>query len=182
MDDLLADIDAVVAVHLADLLQADNKRTMYAHKLLCGQHILNGFHREMGNERTPFTFEVEHHVVLHPADVDDVADGNLTVFAVDFEEDCSRKEEGGRRKEITFFLRFCRKSILVPPSSFLRPFDSKRPSAKRLVPRREPVLRFINRGDELIIADGLQEEVEGLDLVTLEGIFLKGGGEDDTCL
>ena len=62
----------------------------------------------------------------------------------------------------------CHLSILTPHSTLLTP--------------RKPFSRFINRGDELIIADGLQEEVEGLDLVALEGIFLKGGGEDDTRL
>ena len=104
VDDFVADIDAVVAVYLADLVKADDEGTVHSHELLWRQHVLNGFHREMGDEGTPFTFEIEHHIVLHSADVDDVADGNLAVFAVDFEEDCSRKEEGGRRKEITFFL------------------------------------------------------------------------------
>ena len=122
---------------------------MYTHKLLCGQHILNGFHREMGNERTPFTLEVEHHVVLHPADVDNVADGYLTVFAVDFEEKSSRRVEGGGWREITLEGGICHLSILTPHSTLLTP--------------RKPFSRFINRGDELIIADGLQEEVEGLD-------------------
>jgi hypothetical protein len=34
VDNLLADIDAVVAVHLADLVEADDKGTMNTHKLL----------------------------------------------------------------------------------------------------------------------------------------------------
>ena len=87
VDDLLADIDTVVAVHLANLVKADDEGTVHSHELLWRQHVLNGFHREMGDEGAPFTFEIKHHVVLHAADVDDVADGDLAIFAVDFEEE-----------------------------------------------------------------------------------------------
>ena len=52
-------------------------------------------------------------------------------------------------------------------------------SYSRPIIQTKPFLRLVNGGEELIIADGLQEEVEGTHLVTLEGVFLKGGGEDD---
>ena len=94
VNDLLADVNTVVAVYLLDLVEADNKRTMYAHKLLWRQHVLDRLHREMGDQRTTLAFEIEHHIVLHATDVDDVADGDLAVFAVDFEE------EGGSSRVI----------------------------------------------------------------------------------
>ena len=87
VDDLFADVDAVVAVYLADLVEADDEGPVYSHELLWGEHLLDGLHREMGDEWSPLAVEVEHHVVLHAADVDDVADGYLAVLAVDFEEE-----------------------------------------------------------------------------------------------
>ena len=43
----------------------------------------------------------------------------------------------------------------------------------------KPFLRLIDGSDKLVITDGLQEEIKGGDFVALEGIFLKGGGEDN---
>ena len=87
MDDFVADIDAVIAVYLADLVEADDEGPVYSHELLWGEHLLDGLHREMGDEWSPLAVEIEHHIILHPADVDDVANGYLAVLAVDFEED-----------------------------------------------------------------------------------------------
>ena len=36
VDDLFADVDAVVAVHLSDLVEADDEGTVYSHELLWG--------------------------------------------------------------------------------------------------------------------------------------------------
>jgi hypothetical protein len=41
------------------------------------------------------------------------------------------------------------------------------------------LMGFLDCSEELIVTDGLEEEVEGTDLVTLKGVFLKGCGEDD---
>ena len=124
----------------------------------------------MGDEGAPFTFEIKHHVVLHAADVDDVADGDLAIFAVDFEEGCRRCGGTGVRGCEICLVGRC---ILVLPRL--------RTPAPPII-QTKPFLRLVDGGEELIIADGLQEEVKGLDLITLEGVFLEGGGEDDTCL
>ena len=138
MDDFFANIDAVITIYFPDLVEANDKGTMDAHELLSGQHLLNGLHREMGDQRTALTVEVKHHVVFHATDIDDVADGNLTILAVDLEE-----ERCGLPFISTVY-------SLLTPGSFL--------SAK-------PLLGLINGGEEFIVADGLQEEVEGADLV-----------------
>ena len=45
----------------------------------------------------------------------------------------------------------------------------------------EPVLGLADRLEEVGVADGLQEIVEGIDFITIQSILLEGGGEDDTC-
>ncbi len=99
----------------------------------------------MGDQRLPLSIEVEHHVVLHPADVDNLRQCHLAVFPIDLEEN--------RRRDIV-----------------------------HAFPRGIILLRFIHSHEELIVADGLQQEVEGTHLVALEGILFEGGGEDDLCL
>ena len=42
--------------------------------------------------------------------------------------------------------------------------------------------RLFYRAEELVVSDRLQEEVERIHLITLEGIFLKGSDEDDASL
>ena len=167
MDNLFADIDAVVAIHLSDLVEADDKGTMNAHELLSGQHLFDGLHREMGDQWTALTVEVEHHIVLHATDVDDVADGNLTIFAIDLEENGTSPypSKGGEGLRTTLYV------LYTLPGRHSSPLGRS---------GEVPLLRLVDCSKELIISNGLQEEIEGTYLVTLEGIFLKGGGEDDT--
>ncbi len=51
MNDLLTDVDAVVPVYGAYLVECYNKRTMNTHEAVGGQHVLDRFHCEMGDER-----------------------------------------------------------------------------------------------------------------------------------
>ena len=64
-DNFVADIDTVVAVDAADLVEGNDIRTMYAHELLRGQHLFDRLHREVGNERLALAVEIEHHIVFH---------------------------------------------------------------------------------------------------------------------
>ena len=38
---------------------------------------------------------------------------------------------------------------------------------------------FLDSSNKLVISDGLQQEVDGADLVAFEGIFLEGCGKND---
>ena len=62
--------------------------------------------------------------------------------------------------EVAFIQRFWRRRILLP--------------------RSIPFFRFLDCGEEFIVADRLQEEVEGRDFVALEGVLFKCGGENHT--
>ena len=83
MNDLVTDIDTVVAIHLPYLAESHYIGTVNAHELLGRQHLLNGLHRQMGNQRLALIAEVEHHIVLQATDVEDVADGYLAELAID---------------------------------------------------------------------------------------------------
>ena len=69
--------------------------------------------------------------------------------------------------EITLLRIVHSRTILIPHSTFH-------------IPRKEP-LRLLHSGEELVIADGLQQEVERAHLVALKGILLEGGGKDHLC-
>ena len=81
--------------------------------------------------------------------------------------DLLRKEERGKWKENTSAAGSREKGNLLPPSSFLRPFGSKRPSAERLLPRKYDYTYLYN------IANHLSQEFYGAK--NLSAYELKGG-------
>ena len=87
VDDGLTDIDTVVAVDFTDLVETDDEGTMDAHETVGGEHLLDSLHREVGDKGTVLGVEKEHDIVFHATDVEDVTEGDLTVFAIDLEEE-----------------------------------------------------------------------------------------------
>ena len=81
--------------------------------------------------------------------------------------DLLRKEERGKWKENTSAAGSREKGNLLPPSSFLRPFGSKRPSAECLLPRKYDYTYLYN------IANHLSQEFYGAK--NLSAYELKGG-------
>ena len=86
VDDFLADVDAVVAVDFTDFVDGNNIGTVYAQEFFFGQHLLDGFHRQVGNERFGLVVEVEQHVVFHAIDIDDVVNIDVLPLAIDTDE------------------------------------------------------------------------------------------------
>ena len=83
---LLAYVDAVVAVHFPDVVEGNNVAAMYSQKAVGGQHVLHRLHGEVGDERPPLALQIEHHVVLHAAHIEDACERQLAQFAVDTDE------------------------------------------------------------------------------------------------
>ena len=116
MDDLLTDIDTVVAIHLLNLINGNDIGAMDTQETVFGQHVLYGFHRQMGDQRLGLVVKIEQHIVLHAIDIGNLVDGYVSPFAVDADEDSFWwKVEGGGRSEITFIPRFCQRTILAHP-------------------------------------------------------------------
>ena len=86
MDDFLADVDAVVAVDLLNLVDGNDVRTMDTKETVLGQHVLYGFHRQVGNQSFGLVVEIEQHIVLHTIDIGDLVDRYVTPFAIDADE------------------------------------------------------------------------------------------------
>ena len=61
MDDFFSDVDAIVAI---DLLDGNDVGAMNAQEAVLGQHVLYGFHRQMGDQRLGLVVEIEQHVVF----------------------------------------------------------------------------------------------------------------------
>ena len=87
MDDLVADVDAVVAVDGADVCQGDDERAVHAHEALRRQHVFHGFHGEVADESLALAVNAEDDVVLHSVDVENAVEGYLAQFAVHLDED-----------------------------------------------------------------------------------------------
>ena len=64
VDDLLPDINAIIPVDGADLIQRHDIRTMDPHKATGRQHLFHGLHRHVGDKRTGLPFQIDHHVIL----------------------------------------------------------------------------------------------------------------------
>ena len=86
VDDFLTDIDAVVAVNLLNLVNGNDVGAMDTQKLIFGQHVLYGFHRQVGDQWFWLVVEIKHHIVFHTIDVGDLIDGYITPFAINPDE------------------------------------------------------------------------------------------------
>ena len=140
------------AAHRGDLVQGDDERPMNPHELSGGKHLLHALHRHMRDERLLLRSQENHHVILHSLDEQDIVELHLPEGAVDL-------EEGGR-------LRFGNRS------------RRDRRSRRRFL-QREPFPRLLRRLQELLVTDGLEQEIQGGNLVTLERILLESRREDD---
>ena len=87
VDDFLGDIDAIVAVNFLNLINGNNVGTMNAQKLVLGQHLLYGFHRQMGDQCLGLVVKIEQHIVFHTIDISDLVDGYVAPFAVNADKD-----------------------------------------------------------------------------------------------
>lgn len=87
MDDFFTDVDAIVAIDLLNLVDGNDVGAMNAQEAVLGQHILYGFHRQMGDKRLGFVVEIEQHVVFHTVDVGDLVDGHIAPFAINADKD-----------------------------------------------------------------------------------------------
>ncbi len=90
MYDFLANVDAIIAVNLLYLINGYDVGAVYAQELICGQHRLDCFHREVGDEGLAFSIEIEHDIILHSAYVGDAVDSDITQFAIHADEETLR--------------------------------------------------------------------------------------------
>ena len=122
---------------------------MDAHELGGGQVVLHLFHREQGDDGL-LTLKVNLQVFAHALDVADVADGDAHHAVVGLDEDGAVGLHGA-----ALLLGRVRVAQVV-------------------------LLLYLHRGtQEVVHAERLQQVVDGVDLVALDGIFRVGGGEDD---
>ena len=87
MDDLVTDIDTVVAIDFLDFVDMDDVGTMDTKELVLGQHFFYRLHRQMGDQRLGLVVEIEQHVVFHAIDVGNLVDGYVAPFAIDADKD-----------------------------------------------------------------------------------------------
>ena len=86
MNDLLADVDTVIAIYFLDFVNRDDVGAMHSQKLFLWQHLLNGFHRQMGDQWFGLVVEIKHHIVFHAVDVGDLVDSHVAPFAINPDE------------------------------------------------------------------------------------------------
>ena len=61
--------DAFMRINRSYVVRLDKIRTVDTHEMLKGKYFFDGFHRQMGNQRLAYIFEIEHNVVFHATDV-----------------------------------------------------------------------------------------------------------------
>ena len=59
MNDFLADVDTVITIYFLDFVNGDDVGAMHSQKLFLGQHLLNGFHRQMGDQWLGLVVEIK---------------------------------------------------------------------------------------------------------------------------
>ena len=79
---LLTDVNAVVTIYLADMVERYDVAAVYTQETAHRQHILHALHGQMGDERPSLAFEIEHDVVFHSTDIKDAVERQLAQFAV----------------------------------------------------------------------------------------------------
>ena len=82
VDDLVTDIDTVVAIDFLDFVDMDDVGTMDAKKLVFGQHFFYSLHCQVSNQCLGLIVKVEHHIVLHAIYIRNLVDSDIVPFSL----------------------------------------------------------------------------------------------------
>ena len=149
-DILLAKDDAVAVDHL-DFAPLHDKRAVHPYELTLGQHLFERLETQQREDGVWFAFEINLHIVLQALDVENLVKGYLLEFVVALDKDIGALCRCGYR------------------------------GAGGTVPlgQLEPLQRLLGGLEKIGIGDGLEQVVDGIDLVAVHGILPEGGGKDD---
>ena len=82
-DDLVANIDTVVAIDGPDLVEGDDVGAVDAHEAIGGKHLLDRFHGQVGDDGAFLSLDIDIHVVFQSAHVEDAREIDLSQHGVD---------------------------------------------------------------------------------------------------
>ena len=123
---------------------------MHAHKAPDGQLFFHRLEAHEGKQGAGCTFEVHFHVILQAFDVEDIAEGHA--YQLIF----------GLKKEVFFLLRTIRTG-----------------SAGGRGRELGVGAGFAGGPQKLLVVEGLDEIVEGIDAVALQGVLAEGGSKNN---
>ena len=149
-DILLAKDDAVAVDHL-DFAPLHDKRAVHPYELTLGQHLFERLETQQREDGVWFAFEINLYIVLQAFDVENFVEGYLLEFVVALDKDIGALCRCG-----------CRGAGGTVPLGQL-----------------EPLQRLLGGLEKIGIGDGLEQVVDGIDLVAVYGILSEGGGKDD---
>ena len=79
---LLTNVNAVVAIYLANMVERYDVAGVYTQESARWQHVLHSLHGQMGDKRPSLAFEIEHDVVFHSTDIKDALERQFAQFAI----------------------------------------------------------------------------------------------------
>ena len=86
MDYFCADIYTVVTIYFLNLVHCYNIGAVNAQEFVRWQHLLDSLHGQMRNQWLFLTVKIEHYIIFHAVDIDNLVNGDIPPFAINSDE------------------------------------------------------------------------------------------------